>query len=435
MTPLDQSFVGLGVILLLIALRVPIGLALALVATIGTSLLIGWRGALALMGRIPFEFAASWEFSAVPAFLLMGAIAYRSGMTGSIFEAARLWLGRLPGGLAVATNFAAAGFGAACGSSLATTVAMGKIAVPEMLRWRYEPGLATATCACAGTLAALIPPSIPFIVYAILAEQSVSKLFLAGVIPGILTAVAYAVMIVGRCVLNPALAPAIPERPGWGERFAALARMWELPVLALLVLGGIYGGIVTPTEAGAVGAVLAALLAAAKGALSWTILRDSLREAAHTTAAILFIAIGAVMLARYLALTGLPLFIADAIAAWSIDPLLFIVLSAAIFLVLGMFLDPFGIMVISVSVMLPAYERLGYDLIWFGVILVKYIEIGLITPPVGLNVFAAKSIAPPEIALETIFRGVGWFLVAEAVVMALLLGFPGLSLWLPNLAG
>jgi len=431
-TPLDTGFVGVAAILLLIALRVPIGVALGVVSFAGIWSIIGLKPALSMLGRLPFEFSASWEFSAVPMFLLMGSIAFFSGMTASLYKAARLWLGGLPGGLAVATNFACALFGAACGSSLATVAAMGKIGIPEMRRYRYDVGLATAVCACGGTLAALIPPSIAFIVYGILAEQSVAKLFLAGVVPGLLTAAAYAAMIVGRCMMDPSLAPRLPERPAWRLRFAALAEIWPLPLLIIGVLGVIYGGIATPTEAGAFGAMLALAIAAFQGQLKWRHLRQALRDAALTTAMIMFVAIGAVMLSRYLALAGLPKWIAINVTAWELSPLLLILATSFVYLVLGCFLDPIGLMLLTIPIFLPLFQSLGYDLVWLGVIIVKFIEIGLLTPPVGLNVYAAKTLVP-DVPLETIFRGVSWFLVAEAGVMVLLFSFPQLSLWLPGL--
>lgn len=429
MTPIEIGGATLAAALALILVRVPVGLALGLAAFGGAASLLPLSAATSLMTRVPHEFAASWEFAAVPMFLAMGAIITRSEMANGMILLAERALARVPGGLAIATNFAGAGFGAASGSSLATTVALGRMATPQMLRAGYDPGLATATTACAGTLAALIPPSIPLIVYGILAEQSVAKLFFAGIVPGLLTAFAYAAMIFLRVRANPALAPrnvAPPSEPvGWSVA--------AFPVIAAIILGGIYGGIFSPGEAGAVGALAAIALAFLQPAFGWRKLVASLLDAARQTAAILFVAIGAFMLTRTMALTGLPNALADLVEAWSVSPLLLVLGASLLFILLGMVLDPFGVMLLSVAVLLPAFERLGFDLIWMGIIIVKFIEIGLVTPPVGLNVFAAKSVAPPEIALTTIFRGVGWFLLAELVVMALLFLFPGLTLWLPGL--
>jgi C4-dicarboxylate transporter, DctM subunit len=430
-SPFEQGGIALAIALALIGLRVPIGLVLGIVSFCGALALLPMKAAVSLMARVPYEFAASWEFSAVPLFLLMGNVAFRSGMTDGIFRLAERLVGWLPGGLAVATNFAAAGFGAASGSSIATTVAMGRAAIPEMLKKKYDPGLATAVCACSGTLAALIPPSIPLIVYGILAEQSVAKLFFAGIIPGLITALANSAMIIIRAWHNPTLAP--PVEPDHTP-FTEIARdIWPLPVMAFAVLGGIYGGIFSPSEAGAVGALLAVVFAFMRSGFGLKELWAALMETVWSTAMILFIAIGAFMLTRYMALTGLPATIADTVEAWQLAPALLLAVTAVIFVVLGMFLDPFGVMLISISVLLPLFERVGFDLIWVGIIIVKYIEIGLMTPPVGLNVFAVKSVAPPEISLPTIFRGAAWFLLAEIVVMALLLSFPALTLWLPSI--
>ncbi len=429
MSPVDQGGIALLVAIVLIVLRVPVGIALGLVAFVGATALLPFSAVVSLMTRVPYEFTASWEFSAVPLFLAMGAIVFHAGLADELFGLVQRLVRRLPGGLAVATNLAGAAFGAASGSSLATTAAVGRLAIPQMLRSGYQPGLAAGVCACAGTLAALIPPSIPLIVYAILAEQSIARLFFAGIVPGLLTAFAYAAMILIRCRLNPSLAPtARSEDTQTKTSWTVIA----LPLLAVIVLGGIYAGIFSPGEAGAVGAGVAALLALLQPGFGPRRLFDALREAAKTTAAILFVAIGAFMLTRYMALTGLPATLADLVEHWSVSPMLLIVGSAALFVLLGMFLDPFGVMLLSVAVLLPVFERLGFDLVWVGIIIVKYIEIGLITPPVGLNVFAAKSVSPPEITLPVIFRGVAWFLVAEAFVLAILFAFPAVTLWLPN---
>ena len=429
MTPFEVGSAVLLAALALIFLRFPVGLALGGAAFGGALLLLPPSAAISLMSRVPYEFTASWEFAAVPLFLAMGTIITRSGLANGLIRLAERGLRHVPGGLAIATNFAGAGFGAASGSSLATTVALGRMAIPQMLRAGYSPGLATATTACAGTLAALIPPSIPLIVYGILAEVSVAQLFFAGIVPGLLTALAYGAMIYIRCRIDPSLAPC-PEAAETDDPIG-----WSVvafPVIAALILGGIYGGFFSPSEAGAAGALAALALSLLQPGFGWRDLAAALADAVRQTASILFVAVGAFMLTRTMALTGLPDALADMMELWSVSPFVLILASSLLFLVLGMVLDPFGVMLLSVAVLLPAFERLGFDLIWLGIIIVKYIEIGLITPPVGLNVFAAKSVAPPEIDLTVIFRGVGWFLLAEAVVMALLLSLPQLTLWLPN---
>ena len=433
MTPLAIGFGGLAIILLLIALRIPIGLALGGVSLIGISMIIGFEPALRLVGDTPYEFAAKWTFTAIPMFLLMGTIAYHSGMTESLYKAARLWLGFLPGGLAVASNFACAGFSAASGSSLATTVAMGRIAIPEMLRYRYDPGLAAGVCACAGTLGTLIPPSILMVLYGIFAEQSVAKLFMAGILPGILTAVIYAAMIVIRCAIKPSLAPKVEGSVDPKEKWGALLEIWPLPLLIVGVMGGIYTGLTTPTEAGALGAALAFVIALFQRRMTWAVLRLSAVEAIMATATIFFIAIGAVLLTKMMTLSGLPDVLKDAANAWALSPLLLVIFASVLFIVLGMFLDPLGPLLITVPVLLPLFQSFDMDLIWFGILVVKYIEIGLMTPPIGLNAYAVKTLVGDQIGLGTIFKGIAWFLAAEVVIMALLIGFPEISLFLPSL--
>lgn len=435
MTPLQIGFAGLGAVFVLIALRVPIGVALGGVSVVGIAVLRSPQAALGALGALPFEFAAHWSLSAVPMFLLMGAVAYHTGMTGSLFRAARLWLGFLPGGLAVATNFAAAGFAAASGSSMATAAAMGRLAIPEMLRARYEPGLATAVVAASGTLGSLIPPSILMVLYGIFAEQPIGRLLIAGILPGLLTAAVYAAMILLRCWLNPALAPRSEEPAGWPERLAALRQVWPIPVLVLAVIGSLYGGIATPTEAAAVGALAACGIAALQGRLSRAAMGAAVVEALEGTASIFFIAIGAVLLSRFLALSGMPGFLAGLMGSWAVDPLLVVLGASLIYLFLGCFLDPLGLMLLTLPVLLPMFQALNLDLVWIGVLVIKYLEIGLLTPPVGMNAYVVSGIVGKEVPLPTIFRGLLWFLAAEAVIMALLIAYPQISLWLPDMMG
>lgn len=435
MSSLAMGFTGLATILVLVALRMPVGVALALVAVVGLALVASVGAVMSLVGSVPYEFAANWELSAVPMFLLMGALTYRSGLTESLFHALRMWLRFLPGGLAVATNFACAVFAAACGSSVATTVAMGRIAIPEMLKARYNAGLAAAVCACAGTLGSMIPPSVMMIIYCAFTGQSVAALFMAGVFPGILTALVYAVMIIVRAALDPTLAPRSEEIYTLREKMRVLKRVWPLPALVVAVIGGIYGGVATPTEAGAFGAFCAFVLALWAGNISRRILWEGVTEALYGTATIFFVGLGAVLLTRFMSLSGVPDFIADTITSHAVSPLLLILGASAVYLVLGCFLEPIGIMLLTLPVLVPALEKLGVNLIWFGILVVKLLEIGLITPPVGLNVFAAKTLIGDRISLERIFAGVSWFLVCEAFVLGLLIAYPEISLYLPRALG
>ncbi len=433
MTPLEIGFAGIGAVIVLIALRVPIGAALGLVAFFGIVSLRNFDVAFASLRTTPFEFAAHWSLSAIPMFLLMGAVAYYSGISSALFNAARLWLGALPGGLAVAATFACAGFAAASGASIATAAAMGRITIPEMLAIKYDKGLAAGVVASAGTLGTLIPPSILMVLYGIFAEVSVGKLFIAGILPGILTAFVYSAMIVVRCKLNPKLAPNIDYEATWGERFAALKEIWPLAALVAGIIGGLYAGVFTATEAGAAGASLAIVIVWLQRRLTLERLKLSVLEALSSTARIFFVAVGAVLLTRFLALTGVPGYLADAVGGWAGDPLLLVIAASLIYIVLGMFLDPLGVMLLTLPLFLPMFTALNLDLIWFGILVIKYLEIGMITPPVGMNVYVIKSVVGDDIELETIFKGVAWFLVCDIVVIALIVAYPDIALLLPGM--
>jgi tripartite ATP-independent transporter DctM subunit len=435
MSALALTLTSLAAILVLIGLRVPIGLALGGVAVVGFWHLRNLTVALGVIKETPFVFAASWDLSAIPMFLLMGAIANNSGISASLFRAARVWFSGLPGGLAVATNIASAGFAAACGSSIAAAAAMARLAVPEMLKHGYDKALSTGVVASAGTLAALIPPSILFVLYGIFAEVSVVKLLIAGIVPGLLTAAIYTAMIIARCKLDPSLAPRVSgaERAALrAERRASLLEVWPLLVLIVGIIGGLYSGIITPTEAGACGAFLAGVIGVAQRKLTLPKFVDALTDAMATTAQIFFIGMGAVMYTKFLALVGISSLFAETIGTWALSPVLLVIAVSIIYLILGMFLDPLGIMLITIPVFVPMFAALKLDLVWLGVLVVKYVEIGLLTPPVGFNVFVVKNAVGESIPLETIFRGCLWFLACEVVIMTLLIAFPAISLWLPN---
>ena len=432
MSPVVVGALGLATALLLIAIRMPIGVALGLVGLLGVAQLRDFNVAYGLLKSVPFELAANWSLSAVPMFLLMGSLAHNSGIGASLFRTAQLWLGGLPGGLAVAANWASAAFAAASGSSVATAATMGRIAIPEMLKHGYNKGLAAGVVASAGTLGSMIPPSILFVLYGVFAEVSISKLLLAGILPGLLTAAIYTAMIVIRCSLRPEFAPRVESRADWSERMAALGKVWPWLVIVIGIIGGLYGGIVTPTEAGAFGAFLAFVITLLQKRLTLAVLRESLVDCVVNTSRIFFVAIGAVILSKFLTLTTLPMYVGAQIGNWAPNPVLLLIATSVIFIFLGMFLDPIGLMLITLPILLPMYEALNLDLVWLGVLVIKFLEIGLLTPPVGFNVYVIKSVVGREIPLETIFRGVTWFLVCEAVVLVLLMAFPEISLFIPN---
>jgi C4-dicarboxylate transporter, DctM subunit len=424
---------AIAVLLGLLAIRVPIGVALTGVALVGIALIRGPSAALSAAGSLPHSFAASWHLASLPLFLLMGSVAYHSGLTSSLYAAARLWLGFLPGGLAVASNFACAGFSAASGSSVATAAAMGRLCIPEMLKYRYDPSLATGVVASAGTLGAMIPPSIAFILYGWFTETPVGELLIAGILPGLMTAMIYALLIVVRCHLNPELAPRLTETITWRQRLLILREIWPLPVLIMGVMGSIYAGIATATEAAGFGASLAFVIAVVQRRMTLEVFRRSLIEALETTGTLFFVAFGAIMLTRFFALAGVPTYLASFITEIGLDQLMIVLAASVIFIVLGMFLDPIGIMLLTLPIMSPILDAANINMIWFGVLVVKFLEVGLITPPVGMNVYVIKGVVGNTVPLTTIFRGVLWFLGAEAVVILLLISFPEISLFLPNL--
>jgi C4-dicarboxylate transporter, DctM subunit len=412
--------VGLFVLLVI---RTPIAIALIFTSTIGVALLRNSRVAWSSLATAPYEFTAHWSLTAIPMFLLMGALAYRGGLTSSLFKAARMWLSSLPGGLAVATNLAAAMFAAASGSSIATTSAMTKVAAPEMIAAGYKPSFATGVIAASGTIGALIPPSVMFIVYGWFTEQPINKLLMAGLLPGILTAVIYAIMIVILCKLRPDIAPNVTDRYSWKDRIGVISEIWPVPFLMIILLGSIYTGFATVTESAAIGAVATIVICLLRRSFSFEVLRLALDDALRSTSTIFFIALGAFLFARFMAVSGVPYEIGLFINDINLSPLAAILLLVVLYLILGMFLDPVGIMLITLPIFLPIFNALDMNLIWVGVICVKMIEIGLLTPPVGLNIFVVKSVLGDQIKIAEIFRGVTWFLAAEVVIMFLLMVF------------
>jgi C4-dicarboxylate transporter, DctM subunit len=433
MDRLEIGFTGLAAVLVLIALKVPIGLVLVIVSFCGIWAATNLNAAWGLVRAIPFQFIANWSFSAVPMFLLMGFVASHAGLTNGLFSAMRILLRRLPGGLACSTVGASALFAAASGSSVATAAAMSRIAVPEMLRAGYDKGLATGSVAAAGTLGSLIPPSILMVLYGIFTQTSIGALFMAGFIPGVLSALIYMAMIIVRARLNPSLCPPMTVEPRPGELKAALREVWPLPTLILGVLGGIFTGVFTPTEAGAVGAGLAFAIAAARGTLTLQTARAALRDAASGTSVVFVIAMGASMFTSFMGLTGLPGVIAQAMLSVGSDPLTLILMIAVVYIVMGMFIDSIGLMLLTLPILIPLLGAADVNMIWFGIIVIKLLEIGLITPPVGLNVYVIASSLRGAVPLTTVFRGAMWFLAMDLVTLALLIAFPALVLWLPGL--
>ncbi|MEZ5855981.1 MAG: TRAP transporter large permease [Hyphomicrobiaceae bacterium] len=433
MDDLTLSAIALAALVGLLLLRVPVGVALGGVSLIGIWEIVGSKSAWGILAAVPYDFVASWNLSSVPMFLLMGYICFHSQLTDGLFKIARAWLSWMPGGVAVASVGAAAGFSAVTGSSVACAAAMGRIAVPEMLKSDYDKGLAAGTVAAAGTIGSMIPPSILLLLYGIYAELPISQLFIAGLLPGLLTAVLYSLMIIVRVIINPSLAPADKVAVTWRDRFEAFGS--GLPVVTLIigVFGGLFTGVFTPTEAGATGALMSFLIGFAQRTLTYDKIRLAVLETLTTTASIFVIAIGAILLTKFLALSGFTEFISDIVVERQTSQLTLIMGTMCVLFFLGCFLDPIGIMLLTLPVFLPAMDKLGVNLIWYGVLMTKLLEIGLITPPVGLNVFVIKGIVGNIMTTETIFKGILWFLVADIFCVVLLIAFPEITLYLPRL--
>ena len=436
MSDIQVAGLFVGALFFLILLRVPIGISLIAVSFGGLWSMFNWNIAWGSLGIVPYNFANSWVLSSIPAFLLMGFVCYHTRLTQGLFSAAQKWLSALPGGLAIASVFGCAGFAAVTGSSVACSAAMGKIAVPEMMRNKYSPELATGTIAAAGTIGALIPPSILMILYGIISRQSVSQLFLGGLVVGIITLAAYVLLISVRVRLNPDLAPAIEgNRATRAEKFRALGQTWPVLLIVIGVFAGLFGGAFTPTEAGAIGALLSMIAAALNRTLTIRAVRMALVETITTTAALLIIAVGASLLTRFLALSGIGDALSSSILAFGVSPVLIMVGVVLVYLLLGMMLEPVGAMLLTLPIVLPLVDETGYSLLWFGVVLVKLLEIGMITPPMGMNVFVIKGVVGNLVSLTAVFRGVFWFVVIDLLIVALLIAFPNIVLFLPNWVG
>ena len=435
MTELQIAGMFIAVLLVMILMRIPIGISLIAVSFGGLSSMFNWNIAWGSLGIVPYSFANSWVLSSIPAFLFMGFICYHTRLTQGLFNAAQIWLSNLPGGLAIASVFGCAGFAAVTGSSMACSAAMGKIAVPEMMRHRYSAELATGTVAAADTIGALIPPSILMILYGIISRQSVSALFLGGLVVGLITLFAYIALIIVRVKLNPDLAPPVKISATRAEKIKALGQTWPVLLIVVGMFTGLLSGVFTPTEAGAIGAMLSMLVAFMNRTLTFKALRMAITETLTTTAALLIIAVGASLLTRFLALSGVGDALSDTILGFGVSPLMIIFGIVCVYLVLGMMLEPVGAMLLTLPIVLPLVEETGYSLLWFGVVLVKLLEIGMITPPMGMNVFVIKGVVGNIASLSTVFRGVFWFVVIDLFIVAALIAVPDIVLFLPGLVG
>jgi C4-dicarboxylate transporter DctM subunit len=429
MSELLIAGLGFAALLLLMLARVPVAASMAIVGVLGTAALAGWPAALATIRQGPFERASSYTLVVIPLFVLMGYLAAEAGLSQSLFRAANVWLGRWRGGLAMATVGACAGFGAICGSSLATGAAMCAVALPEMRRFRYADSLSTGAIAAGGTLGIMIPPSIILVLYGVMTEQSIGRLLLAGIVPGIVETVLFILAIAAVTAAWPALGAPGP-RVGWAQRLAALREVWDVLVLFLIVIGGIYAGLATPAESAAFGAVGALGFGAARRTLRWRSLLTALEQTMRTTAMVFFIVIGADLFGYFMALSQMPMRLAAWFAEAQLAPVVVLWLIIATYVLLGALMDELAMILLTVPIFFPVIQSIGYDPIWFGVVIVVVVQIGLIAPPVGLSVFVIGGMAR-DVPLPVIYRGVMPFLAAQLALLVLLTLWPGMALVLP----
>jgi C4-dicarboxylate transporter DctM subunit len=421
---------GVALLLPLIFARVPIAVALAGTGLIGYAALDGWSPALKMFGLVPYQLASAYSLSVIPLFILMGAVASRANMATELFQASNAFFSGIRGALANATIGACALFGAICGSSIATAATFSKVAIPEMRRHGYEPSFAAGAVAAAGTLDVLIPPSVLTAIYAIVAEQSLPKLYAAAMIPGIVLAALYVMAVFAVARLKPAWIPKVAAMP-LGRRLRAAVGMWKLGVLFFFAVFGIYLGWFSPTEAAAVAAFVAIVIAFATGAMGWRGLAEALLETVYTTAVIFFIVVGAFIFSRFIVLTQFPNELARWVEVVGLSPFWILMAIIALYVLLGTFLDEVSTILITVPVTLPLVNAIGFDGIWFGVFVTVMCTIGLISPPTGMTVFVIQA-QHPDIPVPRIYLGTLPFLVADFALVALLIVAPALALWLPS---
>ncbi len=424
------GLIGIAVLLGLMALRMPIGIAMLLVGIIGFGVLNGWSAALAALGTYPYSYAAVYDFAVIPLFVLMGNLGSVSGMARDLYAAAYAWIGHWRGGLAHATVLACAGFAAVSGSSVASAVTMGKVCLPEMRHYKYSHRLSTGVIAAGGTLGILIPPSTAFVIYGLLTEQSIGRLLLAGILPGLLLTAIFMITVAIWMRYRPDYGPPGP-RATWPERRKSLARSGPMVTIVGVSIGGIYLGAFTPSEAAAIGSFLAFLYAMWRRSLGGGSLPAILLETVNTTALVFLILIGALVFGPFLALSGLPEHIAQGLSGLDVPRVVILIIVLAVYIVLGTFLEGFSMLVLTLPIVIPIMQTLGYDLIWFGVIMVIVLEMGLIDPPVGINVFIVKGLVP-DVPMTEIFAGILPFWLAMIVCIAILIAFPEIALIIPN---
>jgi len=430
MSPVSAGIAAIFFLLILFLLRMPVAFAMAFVGLVGFAYLTGPGPALSLLAQDIFEQFSSYPLTVIPMFILMGTFAFASGISKRLYETNYTWVGQLRGGLTMATVLACAGFAAICGSTAATAATMGKIALPEMKKYNYNDTLATGTVAASGTLGILIPPSTVLIVYGILTEESIGKLFIAGVLPGILLSLSFVATVAFLCWRNPRIGP--PGAPTtWKQKLRATTGIIETIILFLLAIGGLFLGWFSPTQAGAIGAGGALVIGLARRQLTWETFFEAGKEGLRTGCMVIFIITGAVIFGHFMAVSTIPFALADWLGGLPIHRMAIMSVIVFIYFIGGFFMDSMALIVVTIPIFFPVVMKLGFDPIWFGVIIVLVAEMGVITPPVGVNVFVIKGIAP-DVPLETIFKGIFPFLAALIIVTIILIIFPQIATFLPR---
>ncbi len=424
------GLISVGLFLVLMLLRLPIAVSLASVGVIGFGLIRSFPAALSLIATDIYTTFSSYTLSVVPMFVLMGAFAYHSGLGKELYKTAHNVLGRIPGGLAISSVWACTIFGAVCGSNPATTATIGTIAIPEMKKYKYADTLSTGTIAASGAIGAMIPPSVIFIIYASLTEQSVTKLFLAGIVPGLLLALVYSLTIIFLVMKNPALAPMTLEKEKKEKTGGGLI---EVAIVFGVALGGLFAGWFSPTEAGSIGAAGVLIIPIIRGNLGWDGIQKALQDTTRTTAMILFLIAGATIFSHLIAVSRIPYELATAVGNLDLPNFVILLIIMFVYLILGTFLDTIPIILLTIPIFYPVVvDKLGNDPIWFGVMILMVSSIGVVTPPVGINVYVAKGVAK-DVPIETIFRGVLPFILTGLILTIILIGFPKISTFLPYL--
>lgn len=429
--PAVAATLAIGSLFALLALGVPVAIALGGTGFVGLTLIGGWSLAFSQIQTVPFSITANYDFAVVPTFIFMGSLAMAGGMARELYDAADKWLGHYKGGQFLTTIVGSTSFAAASGSTLANATVFTRIALPEMVRLGYSKGVACACIAAAGTLAAMIPPSVAMVVYGIVTEQSIGKLMIAGIVPGIISALAYCLLVIAMVRFRPQLAPRRNKPATWIEAIVSLRGTWAIGLLFLLVMGGIYAGYFSPSAAGAAGAFGALLILLLRRRISLKSLNEAIMSSARTSAMLFIIIIGGMIFSRMLVMSGVVGGAVEMVRGWNLSPVMLVVSLSALYIILGCFIDALSMLLVTLPFVFPLIQAAHIDPIWFGILVVQFLEIGAITPPVGLNLFAVVSAADGVVATEDVVRGIAPFVLLNFILLGLFIAFPALVEWLP----